>query len=204
MTIDRADVIETEFFKHGARHYHAFGVLFETLRQLPQWRHHFEHPLADLARGGVEATTHQARQIAVERAHRRRDRHIVVVEHHDQARIVVHASIVHRLKRHTGRHRAIADHGDGEALFTFEFRGQRHAQRRRDRGGRMRGAEGVVLALVAARETGDAVQLAQRRHALTPASENFVRIGLVADIPDDAVIRCVEYVVQCNRQLHRA
>ena len=37
-----------------------------------------------------------------------------------------------------------------------------------------------------------------------PAGEDLVRIGLVADVPDDAVVRRVEDVVQRDRQLDRA
>jgi hypothetical protein len=51
---------------------------------------------------------------------------------------------------------------------------ERHAQRRRDRGRRMRGAEGVVLALGTAREAGDAAVLAQRRHAVAAAGQDLV------------------------------
>ena len=42
------------------------------------------------------------------------------------------------------------------------------------------------------------------RHALAPAGEDLVRIGLVADVPDHAVVRRVEDVVQRDRQLDRA
>ena len=83
-------------------------------------------------------------------------------------------------------------------------RRDRHAERGRDRGRRVRGAEGVVLALVAAREARDAAELAQRRHPVLAAGEHLVRIGLVADVPDEAVVRRVEDVVQRDRQLDRA
>ena len=86
----------------------------------------------------------------------------------------------------------------------FSLRRHRHAERRRDRGRRVRGAEGVVLAFVAARKAADAAELAQRAHAVAPAGEDLVRIGLVADVPDQAVVRRVEHVVQRDRQLHRA
>ena len=39
---------------------------------------------------------------------------------------------------------------------------------------------------------------------LAPAGQDLVRIGLVADVPDDAVVRRVEDVVQRDRQLDRA
>ncbi len=68
----------------------------------------------------------------------------------------------------------------------------------------MAGAEGVVIALAAARETGDAVGLAQRIHGLAPASEYLVRIGLVAHIPHQPVIRSVIDIMQRDGQLYHA
>ena len=89
-------------------------------------------------------------------------------------------------------------------LLALQLGGQRHAQRGRDRGRRMRGAEGVVLAFVAARKAADAAELAQRVHALAPAGQDLVRVGLVAHVPDQPVVRRVEDVVQRDRQLDRA
>src|SRR5690242_17428557 len=68
----------------------------------------------------------------------------------------------------------------------------------------MRRAEGVVLRFGAARKAGDAVDHAQPRHGFAPAGEDLVRISLVADVPDDAVFRRVENVVQRDRQLYRS
>ena len=39
---------------------------------------------------------------------------------------------------------------------------------------------------------------------VAPAGQDLVRIGLVADVPDEAVVRRVEDVVQRDRQLDRA
>ena len=64
----------------------------------------------------------------------------------------------------------------------------------------MRGAEGVVFALDAPRKAGNATQLAQCVHALAPTGEDLVRIGLVADVPHQAVTRRIEHVMQRNRQ----
>ena len=41
-------------------------------------------------------------------------------------------------------------------------------------------------------------------NASAATGQNLVRIGLMADIPDQAVIRRVEHVVQGDRQFHRA
>src|SRR5260221_17015 len=79
--------------------------------------------------------------------------------------------------------------------FAFAWRGDRHAERRRDRSRRMRGAEGVVLRLAAPRKARDAVDHAQACHLLAPAGEDLVRVGLVANIPDDAVLGRLEHVV---------
>ena len=68
----------------------------------------------------------------------------------------------------------------------------------------MRGAERVVFALGALGETGQPAALAQRADALAAAGEDLVRIGLMADVPDQPVGRRVEHVVQRHRELDDA
>ena len=68
----------------------------------------------------------------------------------------------------------------------------------------MRGAERVVFALGALGEAGKAAALAQRADAVAPAGEDLVRIGLVADVPDQPVARRVEHVVQRDGQFDDA
>ena len=65
-------------------------------------------------------------------------------------------------------------------------------------------AERVVLALAAPREARQAAFLAQGADAVAPAGDDLVRIGLVADVPDQPVARRVEHVVQRHRQLDHA
>src|SRR5262245_4523327 len=65
----------------------------------------------------------------------------------------------------------------------------------------MRGAERVVLALGALGESREAAALAQGANAVAPAGEDLVRIGLVADVPDQPVARCIEHVVQGDGEL---
>ena len=62
-------------------------------------------------------------------------------------------------------------------------------------------AERVVFALRALGEAGKSAALSQRPDAVAPAGQNLVRIGLVADVPDQAVLGRVEDVMQGNRQL---
>ncbi len=68
----------------------------------------------------------------------------------------------------------------------------------------MGGAERVVFALGALGEAGEPAALAQGADAVAAAGENFVRIGLVADVPDQPVAGCVKYVVKRYRQLDHA
>ena len=68
----------------------------------------------------------------------------------------------------------------------------------------MRGAERVVFALGALGEAGKAAPLAQRADAVAPAGQDFVRIGLVADVPDEPVLGRVEHVMERDRQLDDA
>ena len=41
-------------------------------------------------------------------------------------------------------------------------------------------------------------------HAVPAASQYFVRVGLVAHVPDNSVMGGVEYVVQCDGQFDHA
>lgn len=68
----------------------------------------------------------------------------------------------------------------------------------------MGGAERVVGALGALGEAGEPARLAQRADALAPPGQDLVRIGLVADIPDQPVARRVEDMVQRDGQFDHA
>src|SRR5258706_9761611 len=68
----------------------------------------------------------------------------------------------------------------------------------------MRGTEGVVFALAALGEPGKAAALTHRTHASAAAGQDLVRIGLVADIPDDLVLRRIEDAVQGDGELDDA
>ncbi len=68
----------------------------------------------------------------------------------------------------------------------------------------MRGAEGIEFAFNPTRKTGDPVELPQCVHLVAATSQNFMRISLMADVPYHAILGCIEYVVQGNRQFDRA
>ena len=68
----------------------------------------------------------------------------------------------------------------------------------------MRGAERIVFALGALGETGQATARPQGTDAVAAIGEDLVRIGLVADVPNQAIIGGVEDIVQRYRQLDHA
>ena len=145
----------------------------------------------------------QPREIGRQRADRRRDRHVVVVENDDQARIH-RAGVVHRLVGHAGRHGAVADDADDVVRLPGEVARHRHAEAGGDRGRGMRSTEAVVFAFGALGEARESTALPQRADLVAPRGQNLVRIGLMAYIPDQPVARRVEYVVQRDGQFDDA
>jgi len=204
VAVDGADVVEAQLFEQRGGRDHALGVFLEAARQFKHRRHMLQHRPTHILGCGVKTSGHQARQITVQRPHRRRDRHVVVVQDHQQVDVGRDARIVHGLERHARGHGAVADHGDVLALFARIARSHRHAQGRGDRRGRMRGAEGVVLGLTAFRKARNAALLAQLGHAGAASRQDLVRIGLMAHVPHDAVMRRVEHLVQRQREFDGA
>src|SRR5260370_42669763 len=68
----------------------------------------------------------------------------------------------------------------------------------------MGGAERVIFALGALGEARQAAALADRADTVAAAGQDFVRIALVADVPNQAVAGRIEDMMQRNRQLHHA
>ena len=118
MAIDRADVVETEFFKQSGRQNQALGLVLKPARQLKQRRRVFQNLATYLFGGGVKTTAHQLRQIAVQRTDGRADGHVVVVQY-DQHVAIADPGVIHRLKRHAGGHGAVADDGHTVSLLAF-------------------------------------------------------------------------------------
>ena len=68
----------------------------------------------------------------------------------------------------------------------------------------MADAKGVVFGFFALGKAGQAVFHAHGVHARTPARQDFMRVGLVAHVPYQAVVRGVEHIVQRHGQLDAA
>ena len=152
VAVDGADVVEAEFLEQRAGRQEPLDVLLDAIGEFEQ-RRGDRQDLFTGAAGGIERVAGEdAGQILVERTHRVRDRHVVVVEN-DEHVGVGDAGIVHGLKSLSSGHGAIADDGDRAPVFALELGGECHAQRGGDRSRRMADAEGVELAFAALRET---------------------------------------------------
>jgi hypothetical protein len=65
----------------------------------------------------------------------------------------------------------------------------------------VRRAECIVFAFGTLCEPGQTAAGAQRANAIAPSRQNFVRVSLVTDVPNQLVRGCVKNVVEGNRQL---
>ena len=149
--------------------------------------------------------TRVARDVAgpVQTAHVGGDRHPVVVEHDAQIGAQV-PRVIERLVRHARRCGTVADHRDRPPARARARRTLGDAERGTDRSPRVTRAEDVVRALHAAQEPRRAVRLLDARERVPAPGQHLVAVGLVPDVPTDAVVGRVEGRVQCDGQLDRA
>ena len=132
-------------------------------------------------------------EIARKRTDVRRDRHAVVVQHHDHRRAQA-AGLANRLESHATGHRPVADHRHdlavpavGAALAVEMAHPLLDADGIPDRRGRVTSAHDVVRGLLDRAERRETPVLADRREPIAATREDLVRIGLMADVPQDLV-----------------
>ena len=142
-------------------------------------------------------------EVARQRADVRRDRHAVVVEDDDDRRAEA-AGLVDRLERDAAGHRAVADHRDDLAVGAVAAAHRLlDPDRVADRGRGVAGAHDVVLGLVDRAERRQAAVLADRAEPVAAAGEDLVRVGLVADVPEDLVRRASRAASAARRRSRR-
>ena len=203
MSVHRADVIEAQLFKERARHHHAFDVLFGFLQQIFDRRQAGEHFLSAFTQCGVELAGKQLCQVVIEGTDVFGDRHLVVIEDHQHVGFDIPA-VVHCLKGHTGGDRAVADHTDGFAVASLTGSGNRHPDTGTDGGGGVTNTQNIIFTLFTPRESMQPVFMADGVNAVTAPGQDLVRIGLVADIPDQVIKRSLIDIMECHGQFNRA
>ena len=194
VAVDHAHVGEVELLEEEARRPvgldRRLDLRPEPLDPPAEAERQLGQPVLDPLAGVVEARVEaDPVEVARERADVGRDRHPVVVED-DHDRRLQAAGRVQRLVGDAAGQRAVADHrGDLAVLADPLAHRLLEADRVADRGRGVAGAHDVVLGLEDRAERGEAVVLADRRQRVAAAGEDLVRVGLVADVPEDLVAR---------------
>ena len=205
VAVNGADIVEAELLEQGAAGGHAAGVLLGLARGfLQRAGEGVGDGAADAPDGLIGPPRHETGEIGAHAAHRGRDGHIIVVENDRELALGRLDGVVHRLIGHAGAHCSVADHRHDAVGAALMVAGGAEAQSRGDGGRGVRGAEGVVFALRALGEAGQALALAQGADAVAAPGEDLVRIGLVAHVPDQNIVRSFINCVQGDGQLHDA
>ena len=204
--VHRADILETHLLKHCGVVDAAPHQLLAALQRLDH-RHAHDGDILQHRfhlRFGVEilGVGAQFGQVVGHLPDIFGDRHLVVVQDHDQ--VVEHAEVVHPLVDHAAGERAVAHDDDDFARLFFELFRARDPDRRGQRRAAVPGYKGVAVAFGRVGEAGDAVFLAQRRKTGAPPRQQLMGIALVADVKQQFVLRQVQGAVQRNGELHHA
>ena len=206
VAVDDADVGEVELLEQQARRPvgldRRLDLGAEALDPAAEAERQLRQPLLDVLAGVEEARVEaEAVEVAGERADVGRDRHPVVVED-DHHRRLEAAGLLQRLVGDAAGQRAVADHRDDLAVLADAAPHRLlEADAVADRGRGVAGAHDVVLGLEDRAERGEAAVLADRLEPVLAAGEDLVRVGLVADVPEDLVARRLEQAVQRDGEL---
>ena len=79
MSVNRADVVKAKLFKERTGREHALDMLFKPARKRKKTWQMLEEPLAQRLGGTVKAPEQKPCEIVAQGAHRRGNRHLVVV-----------------------------------------------------------------------------------------------------------------------------
>ena len=189
----------------GGHRLQAVGEADEGLAALLVEDAHLEeqarHPEAQLV---VAVAGGEVEEVLLHAAHAAVDGHVVVVEDDEQV-VRRGRGVVQPLEGQSAAHASVADDGHHMAVFLPLLPGgHAHAQGGRDGVGRVSAGEGVIFALFGRGEGSDALEAPVGREGLAASCQYLVAVGLMAHVPDDAVVGCAVDVVQGYGQLHCA
>ncbi len=199
VAVERADVAEAELFEdHGrllrrAHEVHRADLrAFDRLLRSAAQRDALEHLSSGAAYEVRKRLAAKHGKVRGDRADVRGDRHLVVVEDHDELALQS-PGVVERLVGEAAGQRAVAEHGEDLLIAAGEVARQRHPERGRHRRAGVTGAERIVRRLAAHRKARQAAALANGAESLAPSGEHLVHVRLMADVPHEPVGRKVEH-----------
>ena len=147
--------------------------------------------LAQLAEGAVHAAVILG------------NRHIIVVEDHDEIRAEL-ADRIEALQRLTAAHRAISDDRDDVLMATGQVTSLGQSRCQRDGRRRMTDIEEIVFTFRRVRVAGHIIVMCRIRVRLLASRQHLVRIRLMRDIKDNLIPRGGEDCVQRYSRLDEA
>ena len=199
MAIEWANVVPAQLFEHSARCHHALHVFFRLFGQIPGAADMLKNLLGALTQCGVGLAGPDLGEVGCQPAGVVPNRHLVVIQNDQHIRAFM-ARMSQRLESHATSDRAVSNDGNDLAVDALFLCRQGHTHRRGDAGRGVAHAEGVEGALGALGKPRQAIELSHAVHAIAPSGQNFVGVGLVPDIPHDAIVGGIENMVQRHRQ----
>ena len=192
VAVDRADVTESQILEDHPAMQTCLDALFqlreETFGWIPQHRH-LVQCLDDFRfKTGVERIRPQLVQIFAHPADARADRHLVVIQNHQQL-VLQMTDVVHRLPDDPRWEGSVTDDSYGMAIgFARQFVTTSQPHDRRDACSGMARHKQIVFALVRVRVTHQPVTRSHRAELAITARHQLVRVDLMPGIPDQTIL----------------
>ena len=207
MAVNGAEVWDIEAFEHLAGRQDHSDTLFNPFDRLVNRLADDRHVLKDIMSGPAQVLVCLAQpdfgEVFCHRALCRVDGHRVVIEH-DKQLPLDETKIVERLEGNAVNDTGIADEGDDFTVFLLLGLPQRHTDCGCYGGASVAYDELVIDAFGGVGKAAYAVCLAEEPETVFPAGNDFMRVALVADVPEELVLLEIEDVVQGQGQLDDA
>ena len=114
------------------------------------------------------------------------------------------SGLVNCLHCHAASQRGIANQSDDVVILALTIACNGHAQCRGKGGRSMARAKRVVFRFITPQKTTNAAVLFDRRQQIATSRENLMRVGLMAYVPNQAVVRRIERVMKRDCQFNGA
>ena len=205
VAVDGADVLDPQFFEERARSHELLQLVFDVVGKVDELRADSRDSLDDGADAllglDVELSGLEIVEVFGDGSYVGGDAHLVVVQDNDEPFLVL-ADLVDRFQGEASGQGAVSDDGHHMVALLAALSGDDEAEGGgEDRAG-MAGVQSVVDAFVPVGEARDSSELAELWKELLPSRKKFVAVGLVADIPENLVLRCVEDTVEGEGELY--
>ena len=205
VAVDRAEIVEAELLEPDVAEHHRLEAVLDPVHDPVEEREaeRAANLLGDVLRTVVAYARREATKPLRDAPGRLRYRHVVVVKDDDKP-LCRRRAVVERLETRAVRKRRVAYDGDDMLLAAAPVARGREPLGDGKRDARMPRYGGIGLGFGGIGKAGDAAQLAERREGVVASGEDLPGVGLVADVPHDAVGLRVEDLRKGHRDLDGA